>query len=305
MFIFDFNSSERRGLLVLAILIVFGIGFKYTLPYLIPETKTDFTKFKKEISELEFAKEQELKGKEEKRNKYQQYNNYKKYDKKKYYNKKKTVKYFKLNPNTATISDWQKFGFSQKQSKVIFNYIKKAGGISKKEQLKKIFVIDDKKYKEMLPYIIISKDDIEKQNNNTYNNKYSTDQIIELNSTNKSSLTSIRGIGDTYAERIIKYRNLLGGFYSKEQLKEVYGIKPEVFEKIKDFVKIDKSTINKLNVNFSDIKTLSVHPYISYKDAKAIVNYRTKNGFIKNIDILYDKKIITNSKLKHYLVTQD
>jgi len=305
MFIFDFNSSERRGLLVLAILIVFGIGFKYTLPYLIPKTKTDFSKFKKEISELEFAKEQELKEKEEKLNKYKQYTSYKKYDKKKYYTKKKKIKYFKLNPNTATISDWQKFGFSQKQAKVIFNYIKKAGGISKKEQLKKIFVIDDKKYKEISPYIVISKKDTEKQDNNTYNNKYSTNQIIELNSANKTKLTSIKGIGDTYAERIIKYRDLLGGFYSKEQLKEVYGIKPEVFEKIKDYVNIDKSSIKKLNVNFSDVKSLSAHPYISYKDAKAIVNYRTKTGFIKNIDVLFEKKIISDKKLKYYLASQD
>ena len=303
MLIFDFNSSERRGLLVLAVILVLGIGFKYTLPYIIPETKTDFSKFKKEISELEFAKEQELKEKEDRQKSYKQ-NNYSKYNKTKY--KKKKVKYFKLNPNTAKTSDWKKFGFSEKQSYIIYNYIKACGGINNKSQLKKIFVIDDKKYKEMSPYIVITKEDAEKKDNNSYKS-YSNDniQVVELNTANKKELMSISGIGPFLSDMIIEYRSSLGGFYSKEQLKEVYGIKPETFEKIKGYIIIDKTSIQKLNVNFSDTKMLSSHPYINYKLAKAIVDYRTKNGFIKDVTILFDKKIITDKKLKYYLITQD
>jgi len=300
MFIFNFNSSERRGLLILAILVVLGIGFKQILPYIKPETKTDFSKFKKEINALEFAKEQELKIKEEKRHKYKQYNN-KDYNKKKYYKKKKIIKYFELNPNTAISSDWETFGFSPKQSQVIYNYIKKTGGISDKIQLKKIFVIDDKKYKEISPYIVIDKTDLKKSENNYVKNI----KIIELNLATQIQLISISGIGDILSNRIIKYRDLLGGFYSKEQLTEVYGIKQEMFINIRDFIEVDNTVIKKLNVNFSDAKTLSLHPYIDYEDAKAIVNYRTKNGFINDVDILFDKNIITNPKLKYYLVSKD
>jgi len=300
MFIFKFNSSERRGLLVLAILVVLGIGFKQILPYIKPETKTDFSKFKKEISALEFAKEQKLKIKEQKRHKYKQYDN-KNYNKKKHYNKKKIVEYFYLNPNIATNSDWEAFGFSPKQSQVICNYINKTGGISDKLQLKKIFVIDDKKYKEISPYIVIDKNDLKKTENNYVKNI----KIIELNLATKTQLISISGIGDILSNRIIKYRDLLGGFYSKEQLTEVYGIEQEMFINIINFIEVDSTIIKKLNINFSDVKALSSHPYINYEDAKAIVNYRTKTGFINDVDILFDKNIITNQKLKYYLVSQD
>ena len=301
MILFDFNSSERRGLLFLAVIILLSIAFKIFSPYLLKKSHTDFSKFKKQISEFEIAQQALLKKEnEEKAKKSNKYKNtyYHKYKTK----KRKQIKYFRLNPNTASISDWEKFGFSKKQSKIIYNYIKKSGGIKTKTQLKNIFVISNSKYNEIKKFIIIDKNNINTQNIEKNNN---TANIIEINSASKENLMLIKGIGDKLSDRIIKYRNLLGGFYKKDQLKEVYGITPENFEKIKDFISIDAKNLKQININFSNEKDLSSHPYISYKEAKAIVKYRTKNGFIKNVNLLITNNLLNNNKALPYLISQD
>ena len=94
------------------------------------------------------------------------------------------------------------------------------------------------------------------------------------------------GIGPAYAKRIIKYRSLLGGYYSTEQLKEVYGFTDSLFQIIKNYVKVDASLVTKIDLNTEDFKKLNAHPYISYEDTKTIFNYRRKNGIIMKIEQL-------------------
>ena len=111
-------------------------------------------------------------------------------------------------------------------------------------------------------------------------------KIIELNSIDSAGLLPLPGIGPAYAKRIIKYRSLLGGYYSTEQLKEVYGFTDSLFQIIKNYVKVDASLVTKIDLNTEDFKKLNAHPYISYEDTKTIFNYRRKNGIIMKIEQL-------------------
>ena len=80
----------------------------------------------------------------------------------------------------------------------------------------------------------------------------------------------VPGIGSVFAKRIIKYRDLLGGFYSVEQLGEVYGIDEERYEAMKSWFSVDPSVISHLFVNQLSAKELASHPYVSYKQARII-----------------------------------
>lgn len=61
---------------------------------------------------------------------------------------------------------------------------------------------------------------------------------ININTASATQLDSLSGIGPTYAQRIIEYRNTNGGFKSIDELKKVKGIGEKTFEKFKDNITI-------------------------------------------------------------------
>lgn len=128
---------------------------------------------------------------------------------------------------------------------------------------------------------------------------------IELNTTDSLGLIRIKGIGPVFSSRIIKYRELLGGFTSINQLLEVYGIDSSKFHNIKRYVKADESIIKRIDLNDASFKQLLKHPYIEYDLVKEIINYRNSNGgftSVTEIINLEDVDSLKYYKLKPYLV---
>jgi competence protein ComEA len=103
-------------------------------------------------------------------------------------------------------------------------------------------------------------------------------KVQELNSTDSLHLLEITGIGPVFASRIVRYRNLLGGFYAVSQLREVYGLKEENFKIVSQFFTVEPSVIKKININFSTVQELGRHPYIGYKTARKVIKLRDKTG---------------------------
>jgi DNA uptake protein ComE-like DNA-binding protein len=100
------------------------------------------------------------------------------------------------------------------------------------------------------------------------------------------------GIGTVLAKRIVKYRDLLGGFYTVDQLKEVYGLSEQTALIIEDKLTVDITRIKKLNLNFADEYELSRHPYLKKNLASKIVKFRTKHGSFQDFVILRDSMIL-------------
>ena len=117
-------------------------------------------------------------------------------------------------------------------------------------------------------------------------------------------LLPLPGIGPVFAGRIIRYRNLLGGFTSIDQLYEVYGLSGETIELISELVVIDPLAIQKMNLDSASFVELLRHPYLEFDDVKAIVNYRNYNGRIGSLEEVYDNKLLSDSafnKVSPYL----
>ena len=77
--------------------------------------------------------------------------------------------------------------------------------------------------------------------------------FVELNAADTAILKSLPGIGSAYASRIIKYRDLLGGFYSPKQLLEVYNFPEETFENISEYLSADTLKLEKLRLIFLNL----------------------------------------------------
>ena len=211
--------------------------------------------------------------------------------------------YFKFDPNTAFPSDWQKLGLSQKQIKVVRNYLSKGGKFYKKEDLRKIYSISEKQYSSLEPYIQITMDKpgFINQRKLTESKDYSrkvekTILVVELNIADSAMLDQLRGIGPAFASRIIRFRDRLGGFYRKEQLMEVYGMDSLRYAQLEKQIVVEASSIKKLPINAATFDELRHHPYLTFKQINALIQYRKQHGFYASTDDLR-KVLILNEEI--------
>ncbi len=207
-----------------------------------------------------------------------------------------------FDPNRLSKTGWVKLGVSNKTAENIEKYIKKGGCFHKKEDILKIYGFDTSLFLKLSPlFIFPKKETVTKIFHKSLKRNI---EKVELNTADTLTLDSLHGVGKVLSARIIKYRNLLGGFYKSEQLLEVYGLKKDIFEKIKDQIKADSILIIKIDLNIATVQQLSKHPYIGKYDANAIVKYRNFNKGINNKTELLTNGLITKEKFEkliHYL----
>ncbi len=209
--------------------------------------------------------------------------------------------YFEFNPNEISDTEWQQLGFSQKQTAIIRNYLNKGRKFYKKEDIKKIYGIKDFQYERIKDYIKLP---AKKDKTESREKEIKSNSKVDINNLSAEEMKELGKFWQYNATRIVKYRNLLGGYCKKEQLLEVYGMKREYYLKVADDIIIDKSKLEKININFAEVSELGRHPYISYEEAKKILKYRNKNGAFKQLNDLISKEIISKSlynKISPYL----
>ena len=116
---------------------------------------------------------------------------------------------------------------------------------------------------------------------------------LPLNESDSAALEKLPGIGPVLASRIIRYREKLGGFYHRSQLREVYGIDDSLYAFIEHFIETNQAegSLKKMDINTATLETLRQHPYLRWEKAKAIIRYREANGPFANVRDL--EKILT------------
>jgi DNA uptake protein ComE-like DNA-binding protein len=236
------NKTQRRGTIVVLILLLLSILFKW---FYIPKLDDEVIYFAN-LEIEKFEKNSSLNFSE---------------------TKKDTLFFF--NPNLASEKELQEIGLPEKIVQNIIKYRNAGGKFYSKESLKKIYSMNDSIYQRIEPYILI---DNNSSKNNTQNFSTKTTfkptkskPYAELNSADSLELENLSGIGKTLSVRIIKYRNRLGGFYSVYQLKEVYGLNDSLFNFVlrNNELKTDTTLIHKINIKIADFKTMIRHPYFT------------------------------------------
>lgn len=108
--------------------------------------------------------------------------------------------------------------------------------------------------------------------------KFPTGTQVELNQADSLTLQKVPGIGPVFSRRIIKYRDLLGGFYTVHQLVEVYGIDADKYAALEPWFTVDTALIRPLIVNQADYRTLIRHPYLNKQQTKILLRLIERKG---------------------------
>lgn len=296
---FSFSRGERIGLTVLLVLIALVMVANQFVFYFERPLAPNREMFERLVAEYEAAQALEA----------------------------EKLHLFDFDPNTIDSVTFFQLNLPQRVKRNWLNYRRHGGKIRKKEDFARIYGMNDSLYRIVEPYLQLTS--VEQAGERTTfsrssapgDNVYTaqesnrskfiepsypkaTLQPLELNSASESDLERLPGIGSVLSKRIVKYRDLLGGFSSVDQLGEVYGIKPEIVDLNRNNVTVDTIAVRRLNLNFLTVEELAKHPYLNFKQARKIVDFRSKNGYISNKYQLLNDSVIEEDlfrKLVFYL----
>ena len=268
---FGYSRRERRSTLILLVILVIVIGIGYVVPS--GETQPEDLSWVLTVSDS-------IKGK------YPVISS-------------DTSVQFLFDPNSASFDTLIDLGLSEKQARTIISYRNKGGRFNKPDDFKKIYGIDEMTSAKLIPFINISKGSRVNESYHADSSFYRKSSVlIDLNRTDSASLEKLPGLGPVLSSRIIKYRKILGGYASVEQLKEVYGLQETTYNLFESKVFADSSFIKRIEINKASLKELSKHPYLDRYDIQAILKYRELKGIISNPGELTDNKVLTAYKTK-------
>lgn len=284
----SFNRRERIAVLVLVVLILAVFFIPQLLPQNANQIQPADTAWMASVRKLEI-KETEKGNFNQEGN--EENSGYYRYDPEKRNYPRKKGELFYFDPNTLSASEWSRLGLREKTIRTIQNFLSKGGKFRKPGDLQKIYGLFPDEYERIAPYIRIastnSPADEYKPNTaeiktaKTYPARYT---VVEINSADTSALIALPGIGSKLASRIVSFREKLGGFYSVDQVGETFGLADSTFQKIKQYLKIEGTSVRKININTATVDELKAHPYIRYTLANPIVAYRNEHGPFQKVE---------------------
>ena len=311
---FTYSKKEQRGLIVLLGLMLLSIAANFLLPALIPEKQFDIKPFQLEVEQFlaTVKKADSTSG-------------LKKFI---YYNDVKEPvasvlapflsSPFYFDPNTLSEDDWIKMGMDNKVTRNILRYREKGGKFRDSDGFRRIYGMNDEIFSILEPYLKFeatgkSSQEIVK-NEKKYDNSAAVEKYekgpaaekiqVELNSADSATLLSLNGIGPSFAGRIIKSRDRLGGFYKKEQLLEIKGMDSLRYNQFISQVNADTGIVRKIDLNKVTFKELMRHPYFEYYLVKAIFSKKDEIEKydsveqLKHLPVMYEELY---NKIEPYL----
>lgn len=209
-------------------------------------------------------------------------------------NSKAFPKIYPFNPNFVTDYKGYKLGMSVQEIDRLLAFRKENKYVNSSEEFQNVTKVSDSLLNAIAPFFkfpdwVNNKKGF-KANKNYQNQAFAKKEkivLIDINLATKEDLIKIYGIGEAISLRILKQKESLGGFVSMEQMKDVWGLSPEVIENLNAHFKISVlPNFKKIDVNNASLKELSQFYYFRYALAKEIVTYRSMIGNIKNVEDL-------------------
>ena len=292
---FSFSRDERAGLLVLLVLIFIFLLANRLIFYFEKPGLVDREEFEQLWNELHEGEDAE----------------------------KVHVSLFMFDPNTIDSAALDSLFLPDRVKQNLLKYRLHGGFLKWKQDIRRIYGMNDSVYAAVKDYVdlserkagplipVKSREVLFRQAGKRENPETKIREPVfrvEVNRATAEDLKKLNGIGEVLSNRIVKYRNLLGGFCSLEQLSEVYGLKKETLDHLDGWLLLDTAAVTRININFAGFRELARHPYLSGEEAGRIINYRDTVGFIEDKFKLQNDSILkkdTFLKICPYLKTRN
>jgi competence protein ComEA len=195
--------------------------------------------------------------------------------------------YTAFDPNRVSRAELISMGVEKGLAQRWENYLAKGGRFKKAEDIQRLYGMTEAQFQALAPYLAIEpppasnrlRHERPARGPNMAKEETRVRGIFDLNLADTLQLQQVNGIGPVLSKRIIERRNKLGGFVHWQQLTEVYGLKEDVIEKLKDRAIIAPEFLpHQIAINTSDKEQLAAHPYITFATAQALITYRQQHG---------------------------
>lgn len=228
---------------------------------------------------------------------------------------------FAFDPNTLALAQWQDLGLSPRQAAAVQRFQAHGGRFRTKRDVARMRVVDPALFAQWEPFIQLPDSlparspagtglaDAAVGTAHTATFERAAPAQVEVNTADTLRLQEVNGIGPAFARGIVKYRDRLGGFYSLEQLNEVYVLrdKPDAVVRLKERLLLDPRMVRRFPVNSVTAEELGPHPYAGWKVAKALVAYRKQHGPFHALEDIKGCALVTDSvyhRLVPYLIME-
>jgi competence protein ComEA len=212
---------------------------------------------------------------------------------------------FPFDPNTVSLKTLLSMGMHVKTVNVLSNFRQKNGKFYKKEDLKKIYGLTKREYERFAPYIQIFDNQRVRERDattspsvhNANHSKKTTNTIIEVNTASLTDFLELRGIGTTFAARILQRREALGGFVRMDQIKEVFGLPDSTYKSILPQLVLKHPKLQKISINRVTAADLQ-HPYLTRKQVDILIRYRLNHGSYTELNDVRRSQILADTVLE-------
>lgn len=298
---FTFNTRERRGVYVLLVLLCILLVIHAVLKFSPPEEKRLSAEERQKINALAAALTAPRDAAQTASEKDITINH-------------PRVTWEAFDPNTAGLNTLLQCGLDSAVAARLVKYREKGGKFRNAEDLEKLYGIDTAWLNSARPYLRFGQDTERHLKDtallrwkNASRNEITAITRIELNAADSAQLRTIPGIGAYYAREIIALRNSLQGFRSYEQLLDVYNISDRAMENLMRYTTLDTTLVSCININTCKMETLGRHPYLTWKQARIIINYRQQHGAFRSVSDILRTDVIPDSVFRQvapYLCVQ-
>ncbi|WP_447634936.1 ComEA family DNA-binding protein [Flavobacterium microcysteis] len=210
---------------------------------------------------------------------------------------------YPFNPNFITDYKGYKLGMSTREIDRLLEFRKTNKYVNSAQEFQSVTKISDSLLQAISPYFKFPDWVKNKKNDIVYESqqpfKKAKIVLMDINKATQEDLMKIYGIGSGLSERILKQKEQFGAFVSMEQMADVWGLSPEVIEKLNaQFYVGSTPEVKKIRINDASMKELSHFPYFRYPINKEIVTYRSMNNGVLSIEDLTKVKGFPVEKIK-------